>query len=305
MNSHAKITPELRHWIVSQIELGRSPVELIKAMTDKGWPEGTALDIMERTLRTRVAQLKAKQNQQESTAPAVAPTVAPTEAAEILPEPVAVPQPLRDRANTTFRVLDRDVSVLARANHPPAILFGGLLSDGECDELVTLASGRMTPSQVVDMQTGGNKAHAGRTSSGMYFLRGETPLVERLERRIEALTGWPYDRGEGLQILHYAVGQEYQPHFDYVDPAHPGSAPFLARGGQRVATLIVYLNSPTAGGATGFPDAGLEFSAVKGSALFFSYDRPHPSTGSRHGGMPVTAGEKWIATKWLRESTHS
>lgn len=297
MKSHAKVTPELRHWIVSQIELGRSPVELIKAMTDKGWPEGTALDIMERTLRTRVAQLKAKQNQEESASPAPAD--------ESLPDPIEVPQPLRGRPNTTFRVLDREVRVLARANHPPAILFGGLLSDEECDELVTLASGRMAPSEVVDMQTGGNKAHAGRTSSGMYFLRGETPLVERLERRIEALTAWPYDRGEGLQILHYAVGQEYQPHFDYVDPAQPGSAPFLARGGQRVATLIVYLNSPTAGGATGFPDVGLEFSAVKGSALFFSYDRAHPSTGSRHGGMPVTAGEKWIATKWLRQSTHS
>lgn len=296
MKSHAKVTPELRHWIVSQIELGRSPVDLIKTMTDKGWPEGAALDIVERTLRTRVAQLKARQQSDKD---------APTPVADNNgPQSIEVPQPLRDRTDTTLRVLDRDVSVLARANRPPAILFGGLLSDEECDELVALAAGRMTPSQVVDMQTGGTRDHSGRTSSGMYFQRGEHSLVERIERRIEVLTGWPYDRGEGLQILHYAAGQEYQPHFDYVDPAKPGAAPFLARGGQRVATVIIYLNSPSAGGATAFPDVGLEFSAIKGSALFFSYDRPHPSTGSRHGGMPVVAGEKWIATKWLRESTH-
>ena len=33
----------------------------------------------------------------------------------------------------------------------------------------------------------------------------------------------------------------------------------------------------------------------------FSYERPHPSTQTLHGGAPVIAGEKWIATKWLRE----
>lgn len=279
MKRHAKVTPELRHWIVSEVERGRSPLDLLQAMTGQGWPEGAALEIIERTLKTRVAQLKVRKFNE-------------------------VPQPLRERDETTRQVLDRQVAVLARSQHPVSILFGGLLSDDECDQLVTLARGRMTPSQVVDMQTGGTRDHAGRTSSGMYFLRGETPLVERIERRIETLTGWPYERGEGLQILHYAVGQEYQPHFDYVDPTQSGASPFLARGGQRVATLILYLNTPEAGGATGFPDVGLEYSALKGNALFFSYDRPHPSTGSRHGGLPVIAGEKWIATKWLRESTH-
>ncbi len=40
---------------------------------------------------------------------------------------------------------------------------------------------------------------------------------------------------------------------------------------------------------------------VRGNALFFSYDRAHPSTKTLHGGAPVTAGEKWVATKWMRE----
>jgi prolyl 4-hydroxylase len=35
--------------------------------------------------------------------------------------------------------------------------------------------------------------------------------------------------------------------------------------------------------------------------VFFSYERPHPSTRTLHGGAPVIAGDKWIATKWLRE----
>jgi prolyl 4-hydroxylase len=35
--------------------------------------------------------------------------------------------------------------------------------------------------------------------------------------------------------------------------------------------------------------------------VFFNYSRPHPDSRSLHGGSPVISGEKWIATKWLRE----
>ena len=75
----------------------------------------------------------------------------------------------------------------------------------------------------------------------------------------------------------------------------------MQRGGQRVGTLVMYLNAPEGGGATTFPDVGLEVAPVRGNAVFFSYDRAHPATGTLHGGAPVTAGEKWVATKWLRE----
>ena len=44
-----------------------------------------------------------------------------------------------------------------------------------------------------------------------------------------------------------------------------------------------------------------EVAPKRGNAVFFSYERPHPSTKTLHGGSPVIAGEKWIATKWLRE----
>jgi prolyl 4-hydroxylase len=45
----------------------------------------------------------------------------------------------------------------------------------------------------------------------------------------------------------------------------------------------------------------MEVAPKKGNAVFFSYERPHPSTKTLHGGAPVLAGETWIATKWLRE----
>jgi prolyl 4-hydroxylase len=122
-----------------------------------------------------------------------------------------------------------------------------------------------------------------------------------VEKRIAELLHWPLDHGEGLQVLRYRPGAEYKPHHDYFDPVHSGTPRILERGGQRVGTLVIYLNTPEGGGATTFPDVGLEVAPVRGNAVFFSYDRPHVSTKTLHGGAPVTAGEKWVATKWLRE----
>ncbi|MDB5965471.1 MAG: 2-oxoglutarate-dependent dioxygenase, partial [Polaromonas sp.] len=59
------------------------------------------------------------------------------------------------------------------------------------------------------------------------------------------------------------------------------------------------------GGATVFPVLGLRVAPKRGTAVFFSYPRAHPCSLSLHGGEPVIAGEKWIATKWLREARFS
>ena len=73
------------------------------------------------------------------------------------------------------------------------------------------------------------------------------------------------------------------------------------QSGQRVGTIVMYLGEPEKGGATVFPDVHMEVAPKRGNAVFFSYERPHPSTKTLHGGAPVLAGMKWIATKWLRE----
>ena len=140
-----------------------------------------------------------------------------------------------------------------------------------------------------------------RVHGSSLFQRGETPLIQRIEARIARLLNWPIENGEGLQVLHYRPGAEYKPHYDYFDPAEPGTPTIVQRGGQRVGTLVMYLNTPEKGGGTTFPDVHLEVAPQRGNAVFFSYERPHPSTRTLHGGAPVIAGEKWIATKWLRE----
>jgi prolyl 4-hydroxylase len=219
----------------------------------------------------------------------------------VLPPAVPVPEPLPHGPRTTIWAHDRDVQVLVTMNSPRVIVFGDLLSAQECDEMIALARTRLARSETVQTETGASEINEARTSQGMFFERGEHPVVSRIEARMAALMAWPLENGEGLQVLRYGPGAEYKPHYDYFDPAHSGTPSILKRGGQRVASLVCYLNTPAQGGATVFPDVQLDVAPLRGNAVFFSYDRAHPATKSLHGGAPVVEGEKWVATKWVRE----
>ena len=279
------VTPDLKAWIIEQARAGCRPEDVLASMKASGWQEDVAVAAMEATL--------------QALAPGLPPAAAAAAAA--LAPAVRVPEPALAGSPSRLWAGDRHVTVLMAMQQPRLVVFGGLLDDAECDALVAAAAPRMARSETVVNETGGNEVNPSRTSRGMFFGRGELPLCQRIEQRIGALLNWPVVNGEGLQVLHYQPGAEYKPHHDYFDPAQPGMAAVLARGGQRVATLVIYLNTPARGGGTTFPDIGLEVAPVKGHGVFFSYDRADPATRTLHGGAPVLAGEKWVATKWLRE----
>jgi len=275
-----QITPELRTWIVEQAQAGHSAESVLKAMLASGWSEDVAVEAMEATLRGHLEEKAVNDG---------------------LPPALPVPNPKLDESPLYLDAGDRKVYVLQTMYNPRVVVFGNLLSEEECDQLIALATPRLARSLTVATKTGGEEINADRTSNGMFFQRGENDLVRRIEQRIANLVNWPEENGEGLQILQYGPGAEYKPHYDYFDPVEPGTPTILKRGGQRVGTLVMYLGEPEKGGGTVFPDVHLEVAPKKGNAVFFTYDRPHPSTRSLHGGAPVLAGEKWIATKWLRE----
>lgn len=268
------ITPELRQWIIAQAEAGHPADTVLAAMMASGWEEGVALSALEEVMLERATQVQATAGR--------------------LPE-------VHTEGASEVWAHDKAVKILVQIRSPRVVVFGGFLSPQECQSLMALAAPRMARSQTVVNETGGSEVNEARTSQGMFFSRGENELCMRIEARIAALLNWPVENGEGIQILRYAPGAQYKPHFDYFDPTQPGSSTILRRGGQRVGTLVMYLNTPEAGGATTFPDAGLEVHAVAGQAVFFAYGLPHPSTKTLHGGAPVKEGEKWVATKWLRE----
>lgn len=211
-----------------------------------------------------------------------------------------VPCPSPGDAGATLDGGDKWVQVLQRQHDPEWVVFANLLTPSECDALMDAALLRLSPSLTVDQHTGGEELHADRSSQGMFFERSENAVVQRVEARIARLLNWPVRNGECLQVLRYQAGAQYLPHYDYFDPLEPGTPRLLERGGQRVATLIMYLQEPDEGGATVFPDLGLQVVPRRGQAVFFNYAQAHPDSLSLHGGAPVKAGEKWIATKWLR-----
>lgn len=274
------ITPELRAWIVEQAQAGHSAESVLQSMKSSGWDEEVAVAAMESTLRGHLDEQAAARG---------------------VPPAVPVPEPALADAPLYLDGGDRRVAVLSVMASPRVVVLGGLLSDEECDALIEAARPRMSRSLTVATQTGGEEINADRTSQGMFFQRGENALVSRIEARIARLVNWPVVNGEGIQVLQYVPGTEYKPHYDYFDPKEPGTPTILRRGGQRVGTVVMYLSEPEKGGGTTFPSAMLEVAPKRGNAVFFSYERAHPSSRTLHGGAPVIAGEKWIATKWLRE----
>jgi prolyl 4-hydroxylase len=283
----------ITRWLVEQIRAGQPTHALLQSMCDRGWSRDVAMGLIARALgeRSNAADVPP--------ASAAMPAQSPGQSSAADAPPM--PSPALDGAPMYLDAGDRKVSVLMSLQQPQIVLFGDFLSKNECDRLVETARPRMQRSLTTDMKTGNDKLDTVRTSRGMFFHRDENPLVRTVEARIARLLAWPVEKGEHLQVLHYRPGDRYEPHYDYFDPSGEGSAPILARGGQRIATLLIYLREPESGGETIFPDTGLRFAPKRGCALFFSYDRPHPSTKTLHGGAPVIAGEKWVATKWLRE----
>ncbi|MET3653453.1 2OG-Fe(II) oxygenase [Dyella japonica] len=273
MNQHT-IRPELREWILSTSRSGCSLSDLLKMLKDAGYGGEQSRQIVARVLNLPLATVMAA-----SKAKAVGLRTR---------HPQAPVQTIGDHA----------VRVAVSTDAPVVRVLENLLTLQECDDLVAEAKPRLARSLTVDVD-GRHQTDERRTSQGMFFRIGETPLIERIEQRITDLLAIPVNHGEGLQILHYQPGQEYEPHFDWFNPDQPGFSTVTARGGQRIASVVMYLNTPEEGGGTAFPRIGLTVTAMRGSAVYFAYDTGDEA--SLHAGLPVLKGEKWIATKWLRE----
>lgn len=273
MKLHTKIRPELREWILATASAGHGVTDLLRLMKEAGYDLTQSRRMVSEVLKIPLAALTAS-------------TAKPSGRRPRHPE-----APLVTVDGQTMRVT---VSVDA----PPLRVLEGLLSAEECAALIELAKPRLQRALTVD-SNGKQQIDETRTSQGMFFALGELPLIQAIEKRLADLFDMPADHGEGLQILNYQPGQEYEPHFDWFDPAQPGYTAITAKGGQRVASIVMYLNTPDEGGGTGFPALGLTVTAWRGSAVYFAYETGDQS--SLHAGLPVLRGEKWIATKWLRE----
>jgi prolyl 4-hydroxylase len=300
--SNATASGGIRHlnaqwqdWLTNNIVAGCTTEALIETMRDSGF----AIDFAE----AAIAVVRAMTERVQATNPDL---LQDYQAAPLNLPRGSEPQTAEVKSNTQsnkVRVADRELNIVFTLNNPNVAVIDGLLSEQECDKLIQFSSGKLKRSEVIERDSGGHQISKVRTSEGTHFQLGENAIVERLEKRIQALVGAPIENGEPLQILHYGLGGEYLPHHDYFDPKDSGSAAHLAAGGQRVATMVIYLNDVPQGGGTAFPDIEMTVRPKKGSAVYFEYCNANGDLDVRllHAGLPVAKGDKWIATKWIRQ----
>ena len=186
----------------------------------------------------------------------------------------------------------RPAGGFAVAEHP------GFLTAAECRGLIALIEAARRPSTVA-----GTLADPDYRTSETCDLFDGTPLVDAVNRRLDALLGQPARHGEILQGQRYAPGQAFKLHTDYFEPDSPDYADHCAVGGQRTFTAMAYLNVPEAGGATHFEVIGRTFTPELGKLLVWSNldAAGQPDYASLHEGRPVERGIKYIITKWYRE----
>ncbi|HTQ36283.1 MAG TPA: 2OG-Fe(II) oxygenase [Steroidobacteraceae bacterium] len=280
-----RFSPDLGRWLTSNLDSGQAPQALLATMRGQGMNERTARAIMESFVDARRRGMPVPADHVEL------PDEAPAKPAARLPP------------GTRIHALDREVIVHARTDDPVFASLGNVLDAEECETLIELARPRLQPSTVLDPATGKDVVASYRSSYGMFFRPAENAFIAGLDRRLSALMSLPVENGEGLQVLHYPTGGGSEPHFDYLQPVNAASRESMARSGQRVSTLVTYLNDVPDGGQTVFPALGWATSPLRGNAVYFEYcdEAGRVDPRSLHASAPVTEGEKWVVTKWMRQ----
>lgn len=187
---------------------------------------------------------------------------------------------------------------------PRCAAHAGFLPPALCSYLIEHARPRLKRAQVFDAHTGTLKIDPMRTNTNAAYSLIDTDVVIQLTRaRIAHAANVAFDALEPMEVLHYAGGETYKPHIDFFHPARPGYAEEMRLRGQRIKTFLIYLNTGYDGGETEFPKLGIKFRGEAGEALIFDNvdANGEGDMNTVHAGLPVTRGEKWLLSQWIRE----
>lgn len=179
-----------------------------------------------------------------------------------------------------------------------------ILTREECNSIIQQACPLLQES-LVYKQGGSEMRRDARISKQTWMNPTDNPALQKLSSLACTLTGKPLSHQEKIQIVKYPTGGFFQPHYDPCNGNADYCHHFTKTGGQRHATLLVYLNDDFEGGHTCFPLADVDIEPKCGwGILFYSTDEAQKVLKhSQHGGDPVKKGEKWIANVWVRHQS--
>lgn len=186
---------------------------------------------------------------------------------------------------------------------PRIILYRDVMYDSEIDLIKKMAQPRLRRATVQNYKTGELEVANYRISKSAWLREPEHPVIERISRRVEHMTGLTTSTAEELQVVNYGIGGHYEPHYDFARPGEANAFKSLGTG-NRIATVLFYMSDVAQGGATVFTSLNLSLWPEKGTAAF--WHNLHSSGDgdyyTRHAACPVLTGSKWVSNKWIHEA---
>jgi len=189
---------------------------------------------------------------------------------------------------------------------PLVITIDNYVSDEVCEHFIKMSENKFKRAKVSGDKEG--FLSKGRTGSNHWVSHNTDKITQELSEKISKLVDIPLDNAESYQIIHYSETQEYRRHYDgWLLNNSEKSKRMLKRGGQRLLTVLCYLNDVEDGGGTEFPRLNLIVKAKKGRIVIFQNVKDGTNIRhklSEHAGMPVLSGEKFAFNLWFREKKY-
>lgn len=197
-----------------------------------------------------------------------------------------------------------DAEIAAKPGNKIVRIIDDFLTKEECDYVIQLADGHFDRSKVLtDAQT----EHYTRTSYSASLKYPDDIMLNSIRQKSAQLIEMPEPNFEPFQVVAYAIGQEFQNHFDTFHADLPVGREHIARGGQRKYTMLVYLNDEFEGGATHFPNLDRIVQPKQGRVLIFDNldEQGIPVEAALHAGLPVFKGKKYAMNMWVRTGAYT
>uniref|UniRef100_A0A671M8D9 procollagen-proline 4-dioxygenase n=1 Tax=Sinocyclocheilus anshuiensis TaxID=1608454 RepID=A0A671M8D9_9TELE len=187
-------------------------------------------------------------------------------------------------------------------DRPRIVRYHDIISDSEIKTVKEMAKPRLRRATISNPTTGVLETAPYRISKSAWLSGYEHSTIEKINQRIEDITGLEMDTAEELQVANYGVGGQYEPHFDFGRKDEPDAFKELGTG-NRIATWLFYMSDVSAGGATVFTDVGAAVWPKKGTAVFWYnlFASGEGDYSTRHAACPVLVGNKWVSNKWIHE----
>jgi prolyl 4-hydroxylase len=188
-----------------------------------------------------------------------------------------------------------------KASYTLPEIHENLVTPQEADYIITTAKKSFTDSTTI----GGfdSKVRKSKTT----WLYRQDPIIDAIIKRVCDKTGYPVENAEPMQVVEYEPGGFYKEHHDSCCDSDPNCNGFVSKSGQRVLTILIYLNDDFTGGSTSFPELKQDIKPPKYGGVIFrplakDSNKCHPL--ALHKGTPVKTGIKYVCNIWIREGPY-